>query len=98
MTEPEPFFRTPPGFEWDALATECFINYGLLAGGVLSALDALIKAAGAPSMAAFNVLAVLDGAGEPLNPSTIAERLLVARATTTGVVDSLERHGLVRRR
>src|SRR5437763_4314668 len=100
----EPFFRAPPGFEaefaetgGDALATECFINYGLLAGGVLAAMDDLSVRGGAPSGAAFNVLAVLDGAGQPLNPSTIAERLLVSRATTTGVVDSLERRGLVRR-
>lgn len=100
----EPFFRVPPGFDaefaeagGDALATECFINYGLLAGGVLAAMDDLIVRGGAPSAAAFNVLAVLDGAGQPLNPSTIADRLLVSRATVTGVVDSLERRGLVRR-
>src|SRR3954468_12303436 len=100
----EPFFRAPPGFDaefaesgGDALSTECFINYGLLAGGVVAALEDLIVRSGAPSAAAFNVLAVLDGAGQPLNPSTIAERLLVARATMTGVVDSLERRQLVRR-
>jgi DNA-binding MarR family transcriptional regulator len=101
----EPFFRTPPGFDaefaasgGDALATECFINYGLLGGGVLSAMQDLVVRGGAPSLAAFNVLAVLDGAGQALNPSTIADRLLVSRATTTGVLDSLERHALVRRK
>jgi DNA-binding MarR family transcriptional regulator len=48
-------------------------------------------------MTAFNVLTILNGAGEPLLPSLIAERLIITRGTVTGVIDSLERHGLVRR-
>ena len=87
-----PFFRTPPGFEDEypaatALATECFINYGLLSGGVIAAFQELVVEGGIPSAAAFNVLAILDGAGVPLSPSTIADRLLVSRATVTGLLD-----------
>src|SRR5436190_18438518 len=50
-----------------------------------------------PSAAAFNVLAILDGAGWPLRPSTIADRLLVSRGTVTGLLDSLERRGFLAR-
>lgn len=50
------------------------------------------------STAAFNVLMILrqyDPAGCPLHE--IGELLLVSRANVTGVVDSLEAHGLVQR-
>lgn len=101
-SRPEPAVRVPPSFEGDfptasALATEAFLNVGLLTGGVREAFEQLIFEAGLPSMAAFNVLSVLDGAGEPLRPSVIAERTMVTRATTTGVLDSLEARGLVTR-
>jgi DNA-binding MarR family transcriptional regulator len=33
----------------------------------------------------------------PMSPSELGERLIVTRATVTGVVDSLERRGFVRR-
>jgi DNA-binding MarR family transcriptional regulator len=45
----------------------------------------------------MNALEILRGAGEPLPPSVVSERLLVTRATVTSLVDSLERRGLVRR-
>jgi DNA-binding MarR family transcriptional regulator len=47
--------------------------------------------------ATFNVLMILRGAGEPLCPYQIGERLLVTRGTVTGLLDSLEKQGLVRR-
>jgi DNA-binding MarR family transcriptional regulator len=47
--------------------------------------------------ATFNVLMILRGAGEPLCPYQIGERLLVTRGTVTGLLDSLEKRGLVRR-
>jgi MarR family 2-MHQ and catechol resistance regulon transcriptional repressor len=52
---------------------------------------------GIPSATAFNVLTILHGAGEPLPPSVIADRMIVTRGTMTSVLDSLQRHGLVRR-
>jgi DNA-binding MarR family transcriptional regulator len=45
----------------------------------------------------LNSLAVIDGAGEPLTPSQISERMLVSSATMTGVIDQLEYRGWVRR-
>ena len=98
----EPAIRVPPEFEREfpqgsALATECFLNLGVLVGGVRSAFDRLLLAEELPSMAAFNVLTVVDGAGGSLQPSVIAERMMVSRATMTGVIDSLEARGLVAR-
>jgi len=94
--------RVPPELEDEfpgssALATECFLNIGMLAGGVRAAVQQLIQAHGLPSMAAFNVLTVLEGARAPLPPSAIAERMMVSRPTTTGLLDSLERRRLVKR-
>ena len=43
------------------------------------------------------VLSNLAESGEPLAPREIAERLIVSRATITGLVDSLERRQYVRR-
>ena len=49
------------------------------------------------STATFNVLMILEGSREPLCPYEIGERLLVTRGTVTGLLDSLEKQGLVRR-
>src|SRR4051794_12177361 len=99
---PEPVIRIPEGFDVEfpdgsRLATEVFLNIGLLVGAVRSAVERFAIAEGLPSMAAFNVLSVLGGDPAPLRPSVIAERMMVTRATTTGLLDSLERRGLVRR-
>jgi DNA-binding MarR family transcriptional regulator len=45
----------------------------------------------------FTALAVLDGAAEPLTPSEIADRVLVASATMTATLDLLERRHWIRR-
>jgi DNA-binding MarR family transcriptional regulator len=50
------------------------------------------------STAGRQALAILDGAGEPLSPTTIAERLIVTTASVTSLLDTLERRGLVERR
>ena len=50
------------------------------------------------SRAGREALAVLDGAGQPLSPTTIAERLIVTTASVTSLLDTLERRGLVERR
>jgi DNA-binding MarR family transcriptional regulator len=99
---PEPFIRVPEGFDHEfpdasRLATEVFINIGVLVGAVQSCVDRLVAAEGLPSAAAFNVLSVLGGDPEPLRPSLVASRMMVTRATTTGLLDTLERRGLVRR-
>ena len=53
---------------------------------------------GIPSASALQVLAILEGAGEPLPPSVITARMLVTKGAMTGIIDSLERRDLVRRR
>jgi DNA-binding MarR family transcriptional regulator len=44
------------------------------------------------------VLAVVEGADGPLEPSIIAERLLVTTGSTTSLLDNLEKRGLIVRR
>ena len=49
------------------------------------------------SASAFQVLAILEGADEPLAGHVIAERLLVTSASMTSLLDTLEGRGLVER-
>ncbi|MGZ4701370.1 MAG: MarR family winged helix-turn-helix transcriptional regulator, partial [Ilumatobacteraceae bacterium] len=56
-----------------------------------------IEATLGTSQTAAQALAVLDGAGEPLTPSQIGERLLVSSATMTSLLDTLEQRGWVLR-
>lgn len=99
----EPAIQVGPNFEaeWpgaSGLATECILNLGFLYSRIETFGQAVVRAHGIPSMSAFNVLTILHGAGEPLPPSTIAERMIVTRGTMTSLLDSLERYHLVRRR
>src|SRR6476620_1162992 len=99
---PSPAVQVPPAFDDEfpdasRRATETFLNIGLLVGGVRSAVEALVAEERLPSMAAFNALSVLGGDPAPLRPSVIADRMMVTRATITGVLDSLESRGLISR-
>ena len=98
----EPAVRIPASFDEEfpsasRSATEAFLNIGLLVGAVRGAVEAMVVTEGLPSMASFNVLSVLDGDPKPLRPSVIAQRMMVTRATITGLLDSLETRGLVTR-
>ena len=64
---------------------------------VLAELDRCITHSIDVRQPIFTALAVLDGAGEALTPSEIADRVLVASATMTATLDALERQGWVRR-
>lgn len=79
-----------------ASATECAMNLArtgdLIVGRVASVLKPLDV-----SPAGGLALGILLDAGEPQPPNYISERLIVSRATVTGVLDTLERRGLVRR-
>src|SRR4051812_35014074 len=46
------------------------------------------------SASAFEALAVIEGADEPLPSHVIAERLLVSTASMTSLLDTIERRGL----
>src|SRR4051812_23953206 len=57
---PKPLVRVPLSFteeypDGSLLATETFINIGLLTGGVRSAVEALLRRHGVTSFGAFNV-------------------------------------------
>ena len=43
------------------------------------------------------ILAVVEGAGEPLEPTVIAQRLLITTGSVTSLLDNLEKRGLIRR-
>ena len=95
-------FRVPPGFEQEwagarADATEVVLNV-IRAGEALSALvDSFVRARGLPSSTALIVLEVLRGEGGPLAPSVVASRCFLSRPALSGVMDTLERRGLLRR-
>jgi DNA-binding MarR family transcriptional regulator len=98
----EPLRRVGDGFEHEcpgasALATECFINL-CQAGDLLIELhNRHSREEYQLSPSARQILAVVEGAGQPLEPSVIAARVLITTATMTSVLDTLERRGLVQR-
>src|SRR5262249_15242124 len=49
------------------------------------------------SPSARQVLAVVEGAGQPLEPSVIAERVLITTGSMTSLLDTLEKRGLIQR-
>jgi DNA-binding MarR family transcriptional regulator len=92
----DPDFNTeyPDG---DATSTEAYATLARAGAACLQELERFVAAQFDMPVAAATVLAVLDGAGEPLTPSQISERVLVASATMTATLDLLERRNWVRR-
>jgi DNA-binding MarR family transcriptional regulator len=88
------FERVYPGASRSA--TECAMNLVKTGDLVVSRVARLLSNFGI-SPAGGLVLSMLAEATEPLPQRTLKERLLVSGPTVTGVLDSLERHGLVRR-
>jgi DNA-binding MarR family transcriptional regulator len=88
------FAKTYP--DASASATECAMNLArtgeLVLGRVALTLHPLRV-----SPAGGLVLGILKDAGQPCPPNYISERLIVSRATVTGVLDTLAKRGLVRR-
>jgi DNA-binding MarR family transcriptional regulator len=102
-TELQPALRVDPDFaeEYpgaDPLSTECFMNIARASDQMLGELNRRLKADYDLSVSAATVLAIIDGAGEPITPGVIAERAIIAAASTTSVLDTLEKRGLVERR
>ena len=98
----EPLIRVGADFEDEypgasALATECFANL-VRAGGLLLGLhNRQTSEQYQLSPSGRSVLAVVEGAGQPLEPSVIAERLTVTTGSMTSLLDNLEKRGLIRR-
>jgi DNA-binding MarR family transcriptional regulator len=98
----EPLIRVGDDFEHEypgasALATECFAN-------VYRAADLLMALHNRQTLDEYQlspsgrqVLAIVEGAGEPLEPSVIADRLLITTGSVTSLLDNLEKRGLIRR-
>ena len=80
----------------DKLATECVMNLVRTESLVVGELNGRFRRFGLTA-STFNVMMILDAAPEPLSPHQLGERLLVTRGTVTGLLDTLQRQGLVRR-
>lgn len=79
-----------------AAATECAMNLVFTADLLTSHIARLVQPFDL-SPASGLVLSILAESAEPLPPNEIASRLIITRATVTGLVDSLERRGYVQR-
>jgi DNA-binding MarR family transcriptional regulator len=80
-----------------AHATECAMNIVFTADLLLRRIATLLQPFDL-SPASGLVLSLLADAESPLPPNKIAERLIITRATVTGLLDTLERRGYVERR
>src|SRR5512146_2409634 len=90
---PDDFYeQTPDG---NILATEAVMNTIRTADMVFDRIGRLLRPLHV-SAAGGLVLGVLRDHGR-MSPSELGERLIVTRATVTGLLDSLERRGFVRR-
>lgn len=98
--QPAPI-RVAPDFEREyplasRLASECLINMGVTwftAEPVFNRLLGKYRLSGT----GFNVLEILRGAGAPLQPSAIADHMLITRGGMTKALDVLEKLEYVRR-
>jgi DNA-binding MarR family transcriptional regulator len=79
-------------------ASEVLLNLARTSSVCLAELDRRHKSAiGNLSSSGWQALAVIEGAGEPLPPKMIGERLLLTSGSITSLLDTLERRGFVRR-
>ncbi len=92
---PADFEREFPGASRSA--AEVAANLVRTADALLAEFDRRRREISDLSASAFQVLAILEGADEPLAGHVIAERLLVSSASMTSLLDTLERRGLVER-
>jgi DNA-binding MarR family transcriptional regulator len=90
---PDDFYaQTPDG---NVKATEAVMNTVRTADVLFDRIGRLLRPLGV-SAAGGLVLGLLRDRG-PMSPSELGDRLIVTRATVTGLLDSLERPGFVRR-
>ncbi|HEX6507434.1 MAG TPA: MarR family transcriptional regulator [Chloroflexota bacterium] len=78
-------------------ATLCAATLLRTANRLLAEIDRRRRSIADLSATGFEILAIVEGAGEPLTPHVIADRLLVTSGTMTSLLDTLERRGLIRR-
>jgi DNA-binding MarR family transcriptional regulator len=80
-----------------ALATECYANLVRTGDLLVELHNRQSREDYQLSRSARQVLAVVEGAGRPLEPSTIGERVLITTGSMTSILDTLEKRGLIRR-
>jgi DNA-binding MarR family transcriptional regulator len=80
-----------------ASSAEAAANLVRTATELLNELQRRRTAIAPVSASAFQALAVIEGAGEPLPSHVIADRLLVSTASMTSLLDTLERRGFAAR-
>jgi DNA-binding MarR family transcriptional regulator len=79
-----------------AKATECAMNLVFTADLLVKRISELVQPFNLTPASGL-VLSILADSESPLPPNQIADRLIISRATVTGLVDSLEQRGYVRR-
>jgi DNA-binding MarR family transcriptional regulator len=79
-----------------ATATECVMNLVFTADLLVKRIAELIQPFNLTPASGL-VLSILADSALPLPPNEIADRLIISRATVTGLIDSLERRQYVRR-
>lgn len=97
-----PSIRIAPDFDAlyptaSATATECAMNLVLTADLLQKRIATLLQPLRLTPASGL-ALSMLADAESPLAPNAIADRLIISRATVTGLLDSLERRGYIRRR
>lgn len=90
---PDDFLEQTP--EGRPIATETVMNVVRTADLLLDRIGRLLRPLGVSSAGGL-VLGLLRDHG-PLSPTALGDKMIVTRATVTGVVDSLERRGYVER-
>jgi DNA-binding MarR family transcriptional regulator len=95
------FVKMDPDFEKNypdanPTATEAAMNLVRTADLLVKHINDLVQPFGLSPSSGL-ALSIIVNAEDPLPPNEIAERLIISRATITGLLDSLERRGYVRR-
>lgn len=78
-------------------ATECAMNLVLTADLLVKRIATLLQPLHLTPASGL-VLSILADSEPSLPPNEIADRLIISRATVTGLLDSLERRAYIRRR
>ena len=99
---PEPLIRVGDDFEDEypgasALATECYANLYRAATMSMELHNRQTRDEYQLSPSARKILAIIEGAGQALEPSVIAERMLITTGSMTSLLDTLQKRGLIRR-
>jgi DNA-binding MarR family transcriptional regulator len=83
--------------ESSSKATECALNVIRTNDLFLKLIEGIQRPLGLSNATGLTI-SVLANAKEPISPHEVSERLVVTRATVTGLLDSLERKGYATRK